>query len=64
MFFTQSVVRHWDRLPREMLESLSLKVFKNCMDVALKNTVSGYGVYGLTVGLGDCRSVFQTLMIQ
>ena len=25
--------------------------------------VSGYGLDGLTVGLGDCISVFQTLMI-
>ncbi|KFQ73382.1 hypothetical protein N335_12784, partial [Phaethon lepturus] len=34
-FFTQRVVKHWHRLPRAVVESPSLEVFKEHVDMAL-----------------------------
>ncbi|KFR06825.1 hypothetical protein Y956_10119, partial [Nipponia nippon] len=38
-FFTVRVVRHWKRLPREVVDTPSLKVLKARLDGALNNLV-------------------------
>ena len=38
-FFTQRMVMHWNRLPREVVDAPSLEAFKARLDVALGSLV-------------------------
>ncbi|KFP12731.1 hypothetical protein Z169_08811, partial [Egretta garzetta] len=38
-FFTMRVVKHWNRLPREVMEAPSLETFKARLDRALSNLI-------------------------
>jgi len=38
-FFTQRVVTHWNRLPKEAVDAPSLEAFKATLDVALGSVV-------------------------
>jgi len=57
-FFSGRPMRHWHRMPRAVVESLSLEALEKYGDVALRDIVSGHGGDGLILGLDDLRGLF------
>ena len=50
-FFTQRVVTLWNRLPKKVVDALSLEAFKARLDVALGSLVSWLVTLHIAVGL-------------
>lgn len=58
-FCSKGIVRHWRRLPREVMEPPSLELLKRYAHVAAGTWFSGeLGSIGLTVGFNALRSLF------
>jgi len=39
IFFTMRMMKHWDKLPREVVDALSLETFKVRLDGSLSNLI-------------------------
>ena len=59
IFFSVRVARYWKRLPKEVVDSPSLEVFKKRVNIALGDMASGHNGDGLMAGLDNLRGLFQ-----
>ena len=57
--FPERVVRLRNRLPREVVKSPSLEMFRKCVDVTLSDAIIRHGSDGLMAELGDLRGLVQ-----
>lgn len=61
MAINERVVKYWNKLPRELVESPSLEVLRIRVDVAHEIWFSGgLGIGGLMVGPNNLTDLFQT----
>ena len=56
-FFSARAVRQWHRLPRKVVESPSLEVFKKHVEVTLSDLVWSSHVHGLIGEVDDLSSL-------
>lgn len=56
------MVRHWNRLPGKV-ESLTLEIFRDGIDVALMDVVTGYGGSGLVIRLDDLGMILTRVQL-
>ena len=56
--FSETGVKRWHRLPREVVKSQSLEMFMNHGEMALRDMVSGHGGGVVAVELNDLRGLF------